>query len=194
MLMLNESITRQISQCVRRFEELNDVKANRIILSKDVYSALRYEVKPFLIPDESCDKDRVDGINVTVDPTAPIGYVMVTREGEEEEAMDMNEYQKLAYRTSRKDISPEDHLMNAMLGLAGEAGECCDLVKKSRFQDGRRIEEQLIDEAGDVLWYVAELASALGVSMDQIAVHNIEKLKKRYPDGFSEERSLNREE
>jgi len=193
MLMSNESIHSQISQCVRHFEELNDVRPNRIVMSKDVYNALKAEVKPFLIPDESCDKDRVDGINVTVDPTAPIGYVMVTREEEEEEAMDMNEYQKLANRTSRKDISPDEHLLNAMLGLAGEAGECCDLVKKSRFQDGRRIEEMLIDEAGDVLWYVAELASALGVTLNGIAQHNIRKLQERYPEGFDPERSLHRE-
>ena len=108
--------------------------------------------------------------------------------------MDINEYQKLALRTSRGELDNEQHLMNGCLGLAGEAGECCDLLKKRNFQDGREIREKLIDELGDVLWYVSETAAGLGVWLDEIARHNIEKLKKRYPDGFSEERSLHREE
>ena len=108
--------------------------------------------------------------------------------------MTLNEYQAAAQRTSRKDMTDEAHLMNAMLGLAGEAGECCDLAKKHFFQDGREIREKLIDELSDVMWYVAEAASALGVDMDMIAAHNVEKLKKRYPDGFEVERSLHRRE
>jgi len=108
--------------------------------------------------------------------------------------MTLNEYQELALRTSRKDLENEDHLMNGCLGLAGEAGECADLLKKSIFQDGRDIKEKMIDELGDVLWYVSETATALGIWMDDIALHNIEKLKKRYPEGFDAERSLHREE
>lgn len=108
--------------------------------------------------------------------------------------MTLNEYQELALRTSRNELSQSDHLMNGCLGLAGEAGECCDLLKKNRFQDGREIKEKMIDELGDVLWYVSEAATALGIWLDQIAEHNIEKLRKRYPEGFSAERSLHREE
>lgn len=105
----------------------------------------------------------------------------------------MNEYQRLAQRTSRKELSPEAHVANGMLGLAGEAGECCDLVKKRMYQDGREIRESLKDELGDVLWYIAEAASGLGLTLEEIAQHNIEKLKKRYPEGFDPERSLHRE-
>ena len=108
--------------------------------------------------------------------------------------MTLNEYQELALRTSRNDLDNEQHLMNGCLGLAGEAGECCDLLKKHNFQDGREIKEKLIDELGDVLWYVSEAATALGIWMDKIAEHNIEKLKKRYPEGFDPDRSLHREE
>ena len=107
--------------------------------------------------------------------------------------MQLDEYQRLAQRTSRRDLSQEEHLLNAMLGLAGETGECCDLVKKSRYQDNRMIEEPLIDELGDVLWYVAEAASAIGVPLGGVAMHNIAKLRERYPDGFDPERSLHRE-
>ena len=108
--------------------------------------------------------------------------------------MTLNDYQFLAQRTSRKDLLPSEHIMNGMLGLAGEAGECCDLVKKHNFQDGRNIKDALKDELGDVLWYVSEAASALGLALEEVAQHNIEKLKRRYPDGFDVERSLHREE
>lgn len=107
--------------------------------------------------------------------------------------IELCEYQHEAMRTSRKDLSPDDHLMNAMLGLAGETGECCDLVKKCFFQDGRDIREKLFDELSDVMWYVAEAATAMDWSLEDIARHNIEKLRKRYPDGFDSERSLHRE-
>ena len=107
--------------------------------------------------------------------------------------MTMNEYQELAQRTSRKDKDWEFHLFNGVLGLAGEAGECADLVKKKFFQDGRYIAEDLLDELGDVLWYIAETAAALNFPLEDVAKHNVEKLKKRYPDGFSAEKSLHRE-
>jgi len=105
----------------------------------------------------------------------------------------MSKYQAWAMRTSRKDISPDDHLFNGILGLSGEVGECADLVKKCFYQDGRAITEKLKEELGDVLWYIAEVASAMGWSLADVAVKNIEKLKKRYPDGFSADKSIDRE-
>lgn len=107
--------------------------------------------------------------------------------------MTLNEYQALAQRTSRKDISADAHLFNGILGLAGESGECADLMKKHYYQDERNIYCDLIDELGDVMWYVAEAASALSVTLESIAQHNVDKLKKRYPDGFNADRSLHRE-
>lgn len=108
--------------------------------------------------------------------------------------MTLNEYQDLAMRTSNKNLSPRDHLLNAMLGLAGETGECADLVKKHLYQDGRDIQGKLFDELSDVCWYVAEAATAMGFRLDDIAKHNVDKLRKRYPQGFDADRSLNREE
>ena len=109
-------------------------------------------------------------------------------------ALTMNDYQTLAQRTSRKDISPDDHLMNGMLGLSGEVGECSDLVKKCFYQDGRDIRAALQEELGDVLWYVAEVVSAMGWTLEDVARGNIDKLRRRYPAGFEREKSLNREE
>lgn len=108
--------------------------------------------------------------------------------------MTLNDYQFLAQRTSNKTLSPDDHLMNGMLGLAGETGECCDLVKKCFYQDGRDIRQKLKDELGDCLWYIAEAASAMGWTLEEIAQHNVDKLRRRYPEGFEAERSLHREE
>ncbi len=107
--------------------------------------------------------------------------------------MTLNEYQDLAMRTSRTDLTVKQHTLNGLLGLAGETGECCDLMKKHEYQDGRDIWDDLVDELGDVMWYVAEVASSIGYDLDTIAAHNVEKLKKRYPEGFDPEKSLHRE-
>lgn len=107
--------------------------------------------------------------------------------------MTLNEYHALAQRTSRKDISPDDHLFNGILGLAGETGECADLVKKHFYQDGRDIIDNLKDEVGDCLWYIVEIASAMGWTLEEVAQHNVDKLRRRYPEGFSADRSLHRE-
>lgn len=99
-------------------------------------------------------------------------------------------YQTAAQRTS----GDHDKIMNGVLGLSGETGECADIVKKAMFQGHNLDRDHLLDEASDVAWYLAELASGLGVLLSEIFRHNIEKLKKRYPDGFDPERSINREE
>ena len=100
-------------------------------------------------------------------------------------------YQQLAQRTSP---DGHDRILNGVLGLAGESGECADLVKKALFQGHKLDRDHLIDELSDVAWYIAETATGLGVSLSEILNHNIEKLKRRYPDGFDPERSIHREE
>ena len=101
-----------------------------------------------------------------------------------------NDYQRMARRTAGDDES--QFLDNAIMGLCGEVGECADIVKKHHFQGHDLDREKLIDELSDVCWYVALLATALGVSLESVMRHNIEKLKKRYPDGFDKNRSINR--
>ena len=107
--------------------------------------------------------------------------------------MNFNEYQKLAQRTSNSK-TPSGNIEKGCLGLAGESGECCDLLKKYLFQGHELENQRLTEELGDVLWYAAELASGLGMTLSDIAEANIKKLKSRYPDGFDVSRSLNREE
>ena len=84
------------------------------------------------------------------------------------------------------------NIFNAALGLTGEAGEFADLIKKINFHGHAQDNDHLIKELGDVLWYVALAAQILGVDLETIMKKNIDKLLARYPDGFSEERSIHR--
>lgn len=108
--------------------------------------------------------------------------------------MELNEYQRLAQRTSNNTCLRYEKLNNGILGMAGEAGECVDLLKKHLYQEHELDREKLLDEVGDVLWYVAETAAGLGKTLEDVAQHNIDKLKARYPDGFDPQRSIHRPE
>ena len=106
--------------------------------------------------------------------------------------MNPNEYQKLAMTTLNKDLSKKDVLINGVMGLCGESGEVIDLVKKHLHQGHELNKEKIIDELGDVCWYIAEIANVLDVPFEEVLSRNIEKLKKRFPNGFEVEKSINR--
>lgn len=110
--------------------------------------------------------------------------------------MTLDKYQALAQRTSKYKGDPHRMSMqidNGAKGLCGETGEIMDLLKKHDHQGHELDIERMIDELGDVLWYVAELASGMGTTLGAVARHNVDKLRKRYPDGFEASRSVNRE-
>ena len=108
--------------------------------------------------------------------------------------MTINEYQTAALRTAQTDkLTANELLLNSALGLCGESGEVADLIKKSRFQ-GHYIEiEHIAKELGDVAWYLAVGAYSIGYDLETILQMNVDKLKARYPDGFSTDRSLHRD-
>lgn len=106
----------------------------------------------------------------------------------------LNQYQELANRTSGAGKEGERRQIIAALGLAGEAGEFANMIKKLTAHGHPIAPNDLAEELGDVLWYLAEAASATGLTLNDIAAMNVEKLRKRYPDGFSEERSIHRDE
>lgn len=108
--------------------------------------------------------------------------------------MKINEYQELAKRTMNKDLSEKNMLINGVMGLCGESGEAIDIVKKHIAHNHELDKEHLAKELGDVAWYLAETATALGYSLEDIFKMNIDKLKKRYPDGFDSEKSIHRRE
>jgi NTP pyrophosphatase (non-canonical NTP hydrolase) len=107
--------------------------------------------------------------------------------------MTINEYQKLAMTTLNPELSEKDVLINGVMGLCGESGEAIDIVKKWLAQGHALDREKLAKELGDICWYLAETATALGLDLEDIMAANIEKLKKRYPEGFDSSRSVNRE-
>ena len=102
--------------------------------------------------------------------------------------MEFKDYAKLQQRTSPEKAD----LTMVALGLTGESGEFADLIKKHLFQGHPLEKERLAEELGDILWYIFEGAKFLDIDPEEIALGNIEKLKKRYPDGFDPERSINR--
>lgn len=104
-----------------------------------------------------------------------------------------NEYQDLAKRTMNLDIEHSQMTINALLGLSGEVGEINDAFKKHLFQGHQLVVDHIKEELGDVMWYIALMCEALYLNLDDVMHNNIEKLKKRYPDGFSVERSINRD-
>ena len=98
--------------------------------------------------------------------------------------MTFTEFQQAALRTSAAPFPDRERPMVQTLGLCGEAGEVAEMVKKASWH-GKPVDTALMcDELGDVLWYVADLASHYGLSLEFIALENVEKLKRRYPDGF----------
>ena len=108
--------------------------------------------------------------------------------------MTINEYQNLAMTTLNPELSKKDVLINGVMGLCGESGEAIDIVKKWLAQGHELDREKLAKERGDICWYLAETATALDLSLEDIMAANIEKLKQRYPEGFDSRRSIHRAE
>jgi NTP pyrophosphatase (non-canonical NTP hydrolase) len=107
--------------------------------------------------------------------------------------MNFNEYQELSKRTMPKGDMKKVSANYAM-GLSGEAGEVTDILKKWIFHGHSLDRMELKKELGDVLHYLAGLCTLHHFKLEDVAIANIEKLKKRYPDGFSVEASVNRVE
>ena len=108
--------------------------------------------------------------------------------------MTINEYQDLAMTTLNPELSKKDVLINGVMGLCGESGEAIDIVKKHLHQGHELDKEKLAKELGDIAWYLAETAWALDIPLEDILQGNIDKLRRRFPEGFSTDRSVMREE
>lgn len=106
--------------------------------------------------------------------------------------MNFDQYQDEVRRTSGQTDSEHDRLSCGVLGLAGEAGEVADHIKKVLYHGHPLDKEALVKELGDCLWYLTSLSETLGVTLMYVAEQNKLKLRARYPAGFSKERSINR--
>lgn len=106
--------------------------------------------------------------------------------------MTLNEYQNLAARTINTAKSTQELTLHALHGMASEVGEVHGIYQK-QYQGHEVVETELMKELGDVLWMIAEYCTVNGWWLGDIAQLNIDKLLERYPSGFDEGRSVNRE-
>ncbi|MGN4667073.1 nucleoside triphosphate pyrophosphohydrolase family protein [Bacillus cereus group sp. MYBK234-1] len=113
---------------------------------------------------------------------------------------ELDQYQEAALRTWNTNQDFGGRVLNAALGLSGESGEVADIVKKAIFhghgfdpahcpgeEEGNT--HKIALELGDILYYISIMSHEMGYTLEDIAQMNIEKLAKRYPDGFSREAS-----
>lgn len=108
--------------------------------------------------------------------------------------MEINDYQRLAMTTLNPALDKRDVLINSVMGLCGESGEAIDIVKKWLAQGHELDRAHLAKELGDIAWYLAEAATALDIPLEDILRANLDKLKARYPEGFSARNSIERAE
>lgn len=106
--------------------------------------------------------------------------------------MTLNDYQAAALRTAPEGTTPYHDLLHGTLGVATEAGELLDVVKKHHAYNKEIDRTNLREEIGDVLWYLALLARSLGTDLDSIAATNVAKLRARYPERYNHHDALNR--
>lgn len=100
--------------------------------------------------------------------------------------MNLNEYQKLCKKTAEKFDSKEKEIFTWGLGIAGEAGDVAGCIKKT-FSHGNDQKDGIRENLGDTLWYTAMICNFFNWDLEEVLQENIEKLKKRYPEGFKPE-------
>lgn len=103
--------------------------------------------------------------------------------------MTLDDYEQAAARTVNRALGERERLMDAAAGLAEEGGEVLGLVRKHVYQQHPLDRGRLTRELGDVLWCLTIAARSAGVSLEEVARANVEKLRNRYPDGFTVEAS-----
>lgn len=107
--------------------------------------------------------------------------------------MNIHDYVREVRRTCSIQ-EPKDLLTLTALGIAGESGEIVDTLKKILYHSHELNVSELCKEIGDLLWYVVLLCDTVGLTLDDVMQANVEKLRKRYPQGFDPERSRIRQE
>ena len=133
---------------------------------------------------------RLENLEMVVPESLDADFTYAYGDGAED-GMTMNAYQKLAARTINHDLNDNEMMYHALHGMVGEIGEINSMYQKL-YQGYLIDEDHMKKEIGDLMWFVAEFCTSHGWTLDEIATMNIDKLKARYPDGFTEERSLHR--
>lgn len=107
--------------------------------------------------------------------------------------MTLSEYQEKAKAYCNPALNKSETLSHGLHGLASEVGEVHGFFQK-QLQGHEDDPVRIAIELGDVLWMLSEICTALSLPLDKVAEINLEKLRRRYPDGFSVERSVHRED
>ncbi|MEK6459556.1 nucleoside triphosphate pyrophosphohydrolase family protein [Heyndrickxia faecalis] len=105
--------------------------------------------------------------------------------------MQLNEFQ-IASKRTMPSIYNDQAKANYALGLCGEAGEVVDLIKKEVFHGHQEEPEKVKNELGDLMHYVAGVATIYGWTLEEVCAANIKKLLIRYPNGFNSSDSIRR--
>jgi NTP pyrophosphatase (non-canonical NTP hydrolase) len=103
--------------------------------------------------------------------------------------MNLKEYQELAKRTAKKFDNRDLEISTWGLGITGEAGDVASCIKKTFAHENKTAEAGIKENLGDTFWYAAMICNFFGWDMDKILEENIEKLEKRYPNGFTIEKA-----
>lgn len=101
--------------------------------------------------------------------------------------MNFEQYQDAAKRTLKRGESQQFDLNHMALGVAGEAGELVDCIKKHTVYGKKMDFDNLAEEIGDALWYLANICNIMTWSLEDMARENISKLQKRYPEKYTDE-------
>ena len=99
--------------------------------------------------------------------------------------MNLKEYQKLCQKTAKKFDDKEKEIADWGLGISGEAGDVAGCIKKTVFHESDQ-RDGIRENLGDTLWYIAMICNFFGWNLEEILKENIEKLRKRYPKGFTQ--------
>jgi NTP pyrophosphatase (non-canonical NTP hydrolase) len=106
--------------------------------------------------------------------------------------MDITRFQGCVARTMNKNLGFGEAISNYSMGLAGETGEVLEPLKKFLYHGHTLDKQKVADELSDLTWYICALANTLEINLADALERNVEKLKKRYPEGFDTNNSINR--
>jgi NTP pyrophosphatase (non-canonical NTP hydrolase) len=85
-----------------------------------------------------------------------------------------------------------ENILYGAVGASGETGELLDAVKKSWIYNKTLDEVNLLEEIGDVMWYLQHIANHLDITLEYAMIENMAKLEKRYPMGYSDSDAIAR--
>ena len=171
----------------------NEPNAVCFMYDDEELTILRFIVSKLIKAKNFNEEDYVRAIEPLDLPSLKYGFRIIILPKSKQAEMSLNEYQSQASRTIPNTENANAMRAHALFGLCSEVGELHGLYQK--INQGHPFDkDHAKKELGDVLWMIAEYATCMGWTLEDVAKTNIEKLWKRYPDGFDVKKSLNRKE